>query len=403
MVDSPTGETFIANQFKYTLVRSGTAYFTLLKQMIVHAEKEILLHYYIWEDDSTGKDIIQHIIQAVDRGVDVKILLDGYGSRSLMDSIAIKQLIEKGAEVHFFNPIYHNLKIVLGRRLHQKVALVDSNKILLGGINISDRYSGIGVEHPWLDYAIFLEGDIALQLRIWMEDIWQKKFIKSIGRKLSRIRRRHFRSSFDQKVKLMLNDNFRGINQISNEYKIALTKSKDEIVIMASYFLPGIGLRRRLKKASERGARVIVILSGFSDVKLFKRASNYLYDWMIRNQITIYEYLPAVVHAKVAVVDGRWCTLGSYNLNHLSEYMSIEANVAIENQDFCKIIRDELWERINNDSKLIEPAMYHTDKKLLGRILDLISYQLITIGMKLYYLIGVEEVAFKSYQAKKQQ
>ncbi|NTV47152.1 MAG: hypothetical protein HGB11_11665 [Chlorobiales bacterium] len=103
---------------------------------------------------------------------------------------------------------------------------------------------------------------------------------------------------------------------------------------MASYFLPGRNERKLLRNASRRGVDITIVLSAESDAPMFKRATNFLYRFILRNNIRLYEYLPSNLHAKVATVDGRWTTIGSYNLNHLSDYGSIEMNVNILDEKF---------------------------------------------------------------------
>ncbi|HNT79476.1 MAG TPA: phospholipase D-like domain-containing protein [Bacteroidia bacterium] len=384
------------------LVNSGPEFFNQLKRMIDEAKQEIHLHCYIWEDDEIGISIFQIIQKALDRGIKINILLDGYGSSALMNSSIIEDLTAKGAEVRFFNPIQKGIRFVAGRRLHQKIVLVDRCKVLIGGINISNKYSGKKDIAPWLDYAVLVNGTISEQLSVWMNDIWEKKFIKSIRRKIANIQRRKtIVDKTNWPIKLIVNDKYRGINQISNAYHKAIRNAKSEIIIAASYFLPGMGIRKLLRHAANRGVKISILLSGYSDIPFFKRASNYWYQWMIKNNIQIFEYQTSVVHAKVAVVDSKWATVGSYNLNHLSEYMSIEANVELNDELFADQLRLSIFEKMQSESFQINPSDYIKYKTTLGRIGDWFSYQVIRILMRLFYLLRARAVELKSFGSKK--
>ena len=101
--------------------------------------------------------------------------------------------------------------------------------------------------------------------------------------------------------------------------------------IMCSYFLPGKVISRLLKNASRRGVKIRVITAGPSDVMVAKYAERWMYDWLLRNKIELYEYQPNILHAKVAICDSEWLTIGSYNINNISAYASIELNVDVHN------------------------------------------------------------------------
>ena len=126
------------------------------------------------------------------------------------------------------------------------------------------------------------------------------------------LRLRPFRNKKEQAtLRLLLNDWLYGQASISKSYRMYIARSKESVTIMASYFLPGKRIRRQLKKAAKRGVKIRVILSHTSDVQTVHKATHYLYKWMFKNNIEVYEYQPGVVHAKVMVIDNIWCTIGS--------------------------------------------------------------------------------------------
>ncbi|MBK7883365.1 MAG: hypothetical protein IPJ81_05950 [Chitinophagaceae bacterium] len=119
--------------------------------------------------------------------------------------------------------------------------------------------------------------------------------------------------------------------------------ARSHITILCSYFLPGRIIRSLLSKAARRGVKIKIITAGPSDVMLAKHAERWLYDWLLRNKIELYEYQPAVLHAKIAVCDSEWLTVGSYNINNISTYTGIELNLDVNDTRFAteteKIIR----------------------------------------------------------------
>ena len=157
------------------------------------------------------------------------------------------------------------------------------------------------------------------------------------------------------------------------------------MIIFASYFLPGRNERRLLRNASRRGLDIKIVLSAESDTPVFTRATNFLYDFILRNNIKIYEYLPSNLHAKVAIVDGKWSTIGSYNMNHLSDYGSVETNVDILDDDFASGFEYILNEILINDCRQVTFEEYTRRKTWLFQLKDWFSYQMIRGMMRLMF------------------
>ncbi len=151
---------------------------------------------------------------------------------------------------------------------------------------------------------------------------------------------------------------------------------------MCAYFLPGTTYKQILKNAVRRGVEVKVILAGQSDIKIAKNAERYLYRWMLRNGIKIYEYQPTVLHAKVAVADDNWLTVGSYNINDISAYASIELNLEVKNKLLAQELNTELLRITEHESEHINP-----EKQLsifsFTHIKQLLSYYTIRVMLKL--------------------
>src|SRR6202030_4242758 len=125
--------------------------------------------------------------------------------------------------------------------------------------------------------------------------------------------------------------------------------ASNQIIIMSGYFLPGPAIRRNMKRAATRGVKIKLILAGISDVMVAKYAERYMYNWLFRNNIEIYEYKPCVLHGKVAVYDKQWATIGSYNVNIISAYASVELNIDVNNRAFAGMLDETMQNIIRKD------------------------------------------------------
>lgn len=360
---------------KLTLVHSGADYFLRAKNMILNAQSEIHLQMYIFEVDTTGIEIINALKEAALRDVKIFILLDGYGSYSFPNAI-IKELILLGINIRFFSPFFSGNNFYIGRRLHHKIITVDGTIALIGGINISNNYKGTATEKPWLDYAIMIESNnTAKQLQQLCQNIYFKyKRTKRI--KLPSV----FYLDKETTVSILQNDWLKRNKEIAMAYVKSIQKAQKEIIIVGCYFLPGRRLTKVLKKAAKRGVKIKLILSGISDIPFMQRATSYLYASLLQNNIELYEWNTSVLHGKVALADAKWTTIGSFNLNHLSSFGSIETNVAIESAQFTKTLASDL----NNVISQCEKITYETIKKKNNRfsiVANWFSYQFVRMTL----------------------
>jgi cardiolipin synthase len=312
-----------------TLVHSGEDYFRRLEQIIRDSKSEIHIQTYIFENDSTGIKIAEALKDAASRNVKIYILLDGFGSFSF-PSVMINDLKQSGINIRFFAPLFSANSFYLGRRLHHKVIVADSKIALIGGINIADKYQGTATEAPWLDFAVQINDEINAKPL--------QKLCSNIYFKEDRLRIKKRESALftleETAVNILQNDWLKRKNEISNAYIKSFRNAKNEIIIVGSYFLPGRRLTNALKKASRNNVKIKLILSGISDVTLSKRATYYIYSTLLDYNVELYEWNKSVLHGKAAVVDNLWTTIGSFNLNNLSSYGSIEMNVAINSAEF---------------------------------------------------------------------
>ena len=370
------------------LLRSGENFFSVCERVIDSAKQYIHFQTYIVDDDETGRRITDSLIRASERGVRVYFLLDAYGGNSFS-----KELIDKvekaGILFRLFSPGLISKDFQLSLRLHHKVILADGDTVIIGGMNIADRYHGKKDSKEWLDFAILINGPECAHVLFILKRLWNKAFIP--GRERSR-ETMHNPLHFEQDVKLKILQNnwYRNKIEILKSYRSALKHAQYRMTIFASYFLPGRNERRLLRNASRRGVDIKIVLSAESDAPVFKRATNFLYDFILRNNITIYEYLPSNLHAKVATVDGNWVTIGSYNMNHLSDYGSIEMNADILDVHFAEEFEKILLDIIEKDCRQVTFEEYKKRKTWLFQLTDWFSYQMIRVSMRAMFALAAK-------------
>lgn len=383
-----------ADDAKYIdLVHSGEDYFLRLTKIINKAQKELHLQTYIFENDETGNSVAACLKEAAQRKVKVYVLLDAYGSATLPDSF-IQDLTQHGIFVRFFSPLFSFNNFYLGRRMHHKILVADAKIALIGGINIADKYRGIQNSAPWLDYAVLLDCPAAYDLQKLCSDYFFKKgssnkikpVLHSAGRAL---------------VGIIQNDWLKGKTEVYDAYTNAIRRAEKEIIIIGSYFLPGRRLEQALKKAGKKGVKITVILAGISDVPMVRRAATHLYSSFLRNNMTVYEWNKSVVHGKVAVVDNEWSTIGSFNLNSLSRYGSIEMNVEIYSSSFAKIMHSEFYQKIGQ-SRQITLSSLEQEKNILKKFANWGAYHLVRTAMLFLTFLPHLRV-FKNYRLEKTQ
>ncbi len=308
----------------FQLVNGGEDFFRCLEALINGCQRELHFQTYRLEPDVTGQSVSKILLAAAKRGVTVFLLLDAYGSKNVPAEMW-KEWEAAGIRARFFSPILSVEGLRLGRRLHHKVAVADGETALIGGINIADEYRGTPETEPWLDFAVRLEGDVCKTASALCAKLWGRKFFKRSPKIL-----------LPQKppVRITHNDWFLGKNEIYRGYLREARSAKSQLNLMASYFLPNLRFRRILVRAAKRGVKVKVILPGISDVPAMKFAATWLYDFLLKNNIEVFEWHGSILHGKAMLADGRWCTIGSFNLISLSAYGSVETNVEITEKEF---------------------------------------------------------------------
>lgn len=372
------------------LLKGGESYFETFKILICQARSVIHLQTYILENDQTGTEIINALIKAVKRGVKVYLIIDAFGSSDFDE----ERLTSSGIYFRWFSPVWSYNKFGVGRRLHHKVLVIDGKQAIVGGINIGDKYKGTNDITAWLDFAVLLKGPVVKGIEKICESIWHGKYFKGVKDNNTENTVSDLLNDSTRKieeeylVRIRQHDWARNKNEILQSYLQGIAYAKKKITIIASYFLPGRKIKNRLKAAKKRGVDIRILLTQQTDVKLVKYAENYLYKWLLQNDITIYEWQSSVLHGKAMIIDQNWCTIGSFNLNNTSIHGNVELNVDIINKYFAGKFENEIEKLIEDDCVLITTAEVIHRKTFMKKTIDLVSYILIRalLGISLFFV-----------------
>lgn len=368
---------------RVALVRGGSEYFRLAEDLIDQAVHSVHLQTYIFESDETGQRISDALVRAAFRNVRVYVMLDGYASADLEPAV-VQRWRESGIHFRWFQPIVKGRDFYVGRRMHHKLLVVDGLHSLVGGVNVSNRYNDMPGQPAWLDFAIRIDGEASMELFSRCVEMWTRTLWNKIGLPGMFNWRSVLPPDEEMFTRIRMNDWVRNKNQISRSYLEMFHRAHHQITILSSYFMPGRILRKQMDRAARRGVVIRVILTSRSDVHLSKSAERYLYPWLLKRNVEIYEYRRSVLHGKLATYDKQWATVGSYNVNNISAYASIELNVDVHNASFAHAVEGALDRIILDDCIRISHSRFSTGSNLFLRFKRRVSYEIIRLILYLF-------------------
>ncbi|MHB1277297.1 MAG: phospholipase D-like domain-containing protein [Bacteroidia bacterium] len=355
--------------------RGGKAFFSKLFERIDAAEKFIHIQVYILGHDQTGNQLLDHLFRAADRGVQVFLMLDAYGTSWVRKS-HLSEWKKKGLHVKLFSRHFRFKRFFIGRRQHAKVVVIDSEWMSVGGLNFADRYNGVKGHPPWLDAACWVRGPAAAQLNRLAAVYWS-------GKDKQFLRNQHGIAGTDDGIRVWIlsNDWLRKRQEIKKAYFDAIGSAKRDVLIVAAYFFPSRKLLRLLLDKAKAGVKVRLVFSAHSDVPLIKPSMEYFYSGLQREGIEIWEWKESVLHAKVAFVDQRWVTLGSYNLNQLSDVGGLEVNIAFEDEHVVGDLYSYFIEEIYPKTQLVKKS----SGAIVRRFERFVAFLLIRLALKILF------------------
>ena len=333
------------NGNRITLLQTGAEYFPALAAEFDAARREIHLETYIFEADATGRAVAAALERAARRGVAVQVLVDGFGSHDI-DADMVRALRAAGVRFLVYRPRISpwTLRRARLRRMHRKIAVVDARAAFVGGINVVNDVDEPGAADPRFDYAVRVEGPLVARIHAVVKRLWSLVCVTQLRRRWAEASVAAPPPEFQghQRAAFAIRDNIGHRREIELAYLTAIVQARREILIANAYFFPGRTFRRALMIAARRGVRVALLLQGKAEYVLQHYASRALYGPLLDAGVEIHEYHRSILHAKVAVVDGHWATVGSSNIDPFSLMLAREANVVVEDTGFAGELRASL-------------------------------------------------------------
>lgn len=321
------------------LLRNGSAAYPEMLAAIAAAEQQILLEMYWFGSDSIGRKFAAALGDAAKRGVEVSIIFDAVGSVGA-DYGMFAELERAGAQVIEFNPIApwkQRFRLSrLTRRDHRKILVIDGKTGFTGGINIADYWlpldeGGAG----WRDDMVRIEGPAVAGLGDCFARVWGRLRGRKLLQLLPAPPKENSRRTHLPAVRVLGQRFLRTQREISRAYLHYIRRAEHRVFIANSYFVPDRRVLRALTRAARRGIDVRIIVPGQSDVDIVRHASRAVWGRLLRAGVRIFEWEESVLHAKTAVIDGHWSTIGTFNFDYFSLRMNLEVNVSVLDERFA--------------------------------------------------------------------
>ena len=388
------------------LLEGAQAFFDALVSDIDGATYEVRLETYIFQVHGSGERVALALVNAAQRGVRVYLAMDGVGTPSLPEPWP-ERFDAAGVQWLIFEPLgtFGLLLPSRWRRLHRKLCVVDGTLAYCGGINILDDwwdpYFGL-LEAPRFDFMVRVSGPLVQDAHAAMAQFWWRRQVIRSAQQVdwAGTWQAVQQAVHDQPVmgavmargkgalaQLVLRDNVRYRTRIERTYSHALGDARQDIILANAYFLPSRKIRRSLVTAAQRGVRVRLLLQGRYDYFMSYHGTRALYGVLLAGGVEIYEYQSSFLHAKVAVVDGRWATVGSSNIDPLSLLLAREANVVVNDAAFATRLSDALEQALAHHAVRLDPkqhAQRSLGQKLLDRAALLLMHALLLLTGKRY-------------------
>ncbi len=335
---------------RLTLLPDGPERLEALLDLMRRAKRTLRVLYYIYVDDDAGAAVRQALIDAAARGVKVSLIVDGLGSEHAQSRRFFDPLHDAGVDVCRFVPRWGRRYLL---RNHQKLALADEQRVIVGGFNIEDSYFGTIAEEAWRDLGLLVEGPAARRLVGYFDSLsnWAKQPRPSL-RRLGRTLRAW--SEPEGKTRWLLGGPMRRLSPWARVVKRDMEQAKT-IDIIAAYFAPNPAMLRRLDRAGKRG-QVRLVLPSKLDHGAAIWAARFTYAGLLRKRVQIYEYQPTKLHAKLFLIDDV-VNIGSANFDIRSMFLNLELMFRIEDKAFAAYIRSFVDGEIAH-SERITPELY---------------------------------------------
>jgi cardiolipin synthase len=392
----------LASGHQVDLLQGSLEFFPSLVQAIDLSAQEVRLETYIFSVEASGAQVAQALERAAQRGVKVYLVMDGAGTDRLSLEW-IRRFSAAGVAWRIFSPL-GGLGILIPsrwRRLHRKLCVVDGRVAFCGGINVLDDFFDPNhgrLDLPRFDFAVRVTGPLVESAHAALVQLWwrlQATRIVRQGDLAAAWKALHEANKSDPDASahanpgsgagnsagkmsgtmadLVLRDNLRHRTRIERAYRQAIGEAKTDVIIANAYFLPGRKIRQGLIHAAQRGVRVRLLLQGRYEYFMQYHAARVVYGKLLASGVEIIEYRVSFLHAKVAVIDGHWATVGSSNLDPLSLLLAREANVVVDDVAFAQKLQARLEHAMQAEGTRVDPEDY-ANRPLVQRLLDRVAY-----------------------------
>jgi cardiolipin synthase len=370
---------------RLTLLNSGAEFFPALLAAINEARREVHLESYIFADDDTGRAVAGALMAAARRGLGVRLLVDGFGAPAFAQTL-MPALLAAGVLAIVYRPDGRRFRLRRHRlrRLHRKLALIDGEVAFVGGINIIDDLDSAEQSPARYDYAVRVEGPLLVPIQRSMRRLWEIVTWVNFKRRYriahGTAAASHSVPRGEQTAAFLVRDNIRHRRDIEEAYLAAIAGARESIVIANAYFLPGRRFRRALSAAARRGVQVDILLQGRIEYRLVHYAAQALYGRLLNAGIRLFEYHYSFLHAKVAVIDEHWATVGSSNIDPFSLLLAKEANVVVLDRNFAADLRRSLQQAMQDGARELPPQHWQ-QLPWHSRLLRWASYYLVRVAI----------------------
>ncbi|WLS77719.1 cardiolipin synthase ClsB [Erwinia pyri] len=339
------------------LLENGEEYFPRVFEAIRRAREFVLLETFILFEDEVGKELHAVLLEAAKRGVKVEMLLDGYGSNDLSDEF-VTALTSAGVRFVYYDPrpLVLGMRTNIFRRLHRKIVVCDGDIAFVGGINYSAEHNSSYGAEAKQDYAVEVKGPIVDDITAYVQQSLNSEEITRRWWGGRSHRPAKNATPGEAQILFVWRDNDEHRDDIEQHYIDMLRSAKKEVIIANAYFFPGYKLLREMRSAAQRGVSVKLIVQGEPDMPIVKVGAELLYNYLVGGGVEIYEYIRRPLHAKIAIQDDYWSTVGSSNLDPLSLSLNLEANLIVHDRTFNEIVRSKLNRLLQEDCKRVEES-----------------------------------------------
>ncbi|MDQ1814556.1 cardiolipin synthase ClsB [Massilia sp. CCM 9210] len=328
------------------LLETGLELFPALIAAIDGAQYDIYFETYIFGDDATGRSVADALCRAGQRGVKVRVVTDWWGTGHAQSTRLGIAFAAANVRFRAFNAWFKRGVT----RTHRKIVVVDRAVAFVGGINVNDDWycdydPGKRLPAPRWDFAVQVRGPLVAAIHHEMQTQWARVghlgLMKRIGLFREMRKDQSLQGDKPMQAAFVVRDSLRNRHTIQRAYLHAIGHAKKSVLLVNPYFAPGHKFRKALAIAAERGVEVKLLI-GVGEIKLQDMVARSFYPKLLDSGVEVYEYRKTQLHAKVAVVDDDWSTVGSSNCDGLSLFLNQEANVVVKDQEFARTMREHI-------------------------------------------------------------